>query len=203
MNAKVKDYKAPIRGIAKLILSLLTRLGQLFLSKIKDAEIRLMASGLLDSAAKTVDVLSDADPNDAQQLREIINGLISKGDFSEGLRLELLSKIQKLKNEDVRKALTIINGNAFPIAELLTDDNKDNSDQIKEYLVTFLRGESGMELFAALLSIILPPAYADTLTLLIVEALLSWLGENEPENNTAVIRSLEDFKSTYSSKMVA
>lgn len=206
-----KEYKAPIRGIARLILSLLTKLSSLFLNRIKDLEIRMMASGLLESASKTVDVLSDANPNDADQMRQVMNELVSGGEFKKGVQLELLSKIQKLENEAVRKALTILNANAFPVTSLLTDDDKNNTAQVKEFLIEFLRGEDGIELFGALLSIILPPAYADTLTVLIIEALINWLdgvendenGAKAAEGNAAIVIKLKSLKGKYEAKIAA
>lgn len=180
------DYKAPIRGIAKLILKLITQLAGLFTNMIKDTEVRLMAVGLLDSASKTVDVLSDADPNDAAQLRGILNELMKASSFRSGAEAELLGNIQKLQNENVRKALTIINGHAFPIGDILTDENTENTDQLKAYMADILSQEDGMELFNALLGIILPPTYANTLTVLIIQALMDYLQTNDEKGNAGI-----------------
>ena len=196
------DYKAPIRGVAKLILKLLTQLASLFINMIKDAELRMMASGLLDGATKTVDALSDADPNDSDQLREILNELVKTGSFRQGAQAELLGHIQKLDNENVRKSLTIINGHAFPIADILTDENSENTEQLKAYMGDILSSEDGMELFNALLSIILPPTYANTLTVLIIQALLDYLEANDSKANASIaIARLVTLQQRYEKKV--
>lgn len=200
----MSDYKAPIRGIAKLILKLLTQLAQLFTNKIQDVEVRLMATGLLKSAEQTVEVLSDADPDDTDQLRKIVNGLLTTGEFKQGMKEELMQQIDKLSNEHVRIALQIINQNTFPIGDLLTDDNKDNSDQIRTHLIDLLRSQDGIALFNSLLSIILPPTYANTLTVIIIQAIINWIEEDEAqETDEALIVSLKDTQKRYEQKIAA
>lgn len=200
----MSDYKAPIRGIAKLILKLLTQLAQLFTNKIQDVEVRLMATGLLKSAEQTVEVLSDADPDDTDQLRKIVNGLLTTGEFKQGMKEELMQQIDKLSNEHVRIALQIINQNTFPIGDLLTDDNKDNSDQIRTHLIELLRSQDGIALFNSLLSIILPPTYANTLTVIIIQAIINWIEEDEAqETDEALIVSLKDTQKRYEQKIAA
>lgn len=191
------DYKAPIRGIAKLILKLITQLAGLFTNMIKDTEVRLMAVGLLDSAGKTVDVLSDADPNDAAQLREILNGLLKSGSFRKGAEAELLAKIQQLQNENVRKALTVINSHAFPIGDILTDEFTENTEQVKAYMSEILASDDGITLFNSLLGIILPPTYANTLTILIIQALMNYLEENDRDNAGIAVARLISLQQRY------
>jgi hypothetical protein len=208
-DVKVKvDYKAPIRGIAKVILSLLTKLSTLFLNRIQDLEIRMIASGLLQSASDTIEVLSDQDPNDGEQLRKVFNKLLSTGDFKKGFQLELLEKIQKLPDEHARQALTILNANVFPVADLLTDEEKDNSAQIKTHLVNFLRGEEGMQFLSSLFKLVLPPAVADTLVVVIIETLINFLDNNDVEDLTAesreaILVKLNGLKREYEAKMAA
>ena len=176
------DYKAPIRGIAKLILKLLTQLATLFLDKIKDAEVRLMATGVLNSASQTVDALSDANPDDPAQIKEIVNKLFHEGPFRQGAQQELMAAINKLQNEHVRKALLILHLQVFPVADLLTDAEEDNTQQVRDHFIGILESDDGINLFNALLSIVLPPAYADTLTVLIIQALLNWIDESDRDD---------------------
>ena len=195
------DFKPRLRGIAKLILKLLTQLASLFTNRIKDPEIKMMANGLLNSASQTVDALSDADPNDADQLRNIFNGLVSSGDFKIGAEAELLGNIQQIGNENVRKSLSIINGHTFPIADLLTDQNKKNTEQVREYMVDILSSNDGIQLFNALLGIILPAAYADTLTVLIIQALMNELEGDERENATIAVARLITLQNRFEMKV--
>lgn len=196
---EVLDYKAPIRGIAKMILKLLTQLAAMFAKQIKDMELRLMATGILEGAGEAVEVLSDANPEDREQLREILNKLINRPEFSNSAKAELMSQIAKLSNEQVRATLAIINENTIPIADLLTDENEDNSEQIREYLVVQLQSPDGIAFFNNLLAIILPKLYADTLTLIIVQALITFLedSDEQDEDKQAVIQSLRATQKAY------
>lgn len=194
------DYKAPIRGIARLILTLLTQLGALFAKQIQDLELRAMAVGILDGAGQAVDKLSDSNPDDKEQLREILNELVRKPEFSNSAKAEILGHISKLNNEQVRTALTVINENIFPVADLLTDEDNDNTEQVREYLANVLSSPEGVTFFNSLLGIILPEAYANALTLVIIQALISWLeedGENS-EEKAATIRTLRNAQKQYS-----
>lgn len=196
---EIVDYKAPIRGIAKMILKLLTQLAAMFAKQIKDMELRLMATGILEGAGEAVEVLSDADPDDREQLRAILNKLITRPEFSNSAKAELMSQIAKLSNEQVRATLSIINENTIPIADLLTDENEDNSEQIREYMVAQLQSPDGIAFFNNLLAIILPKLYADTLTLIIVQALITFLedGEDQDEGTRTIIQRLRATQSAY------
>lgn len=186
------DYKAPIRGIFKIVLQLLTQLTAMFAQRIKDAEQRQMATAVLDSAGETIQVLSDADPNDKEQLREVLNKLLNRTDFQASAKEEMLGYINKLKNQEVRTALAIINTHAFPVAGLVTDDTSDNSEQIREYMAEVLQTQDGIAFFNALLRLVLPDNYANTLTLIIIQAIISWLEEDgTDEEKAATIRSLK------------
>jgi hypothetical protein len=196
----VSDYKAPIRGIAKLILKLLTQLATLFLDRIKDLEVRLMAQGMLESASKTVEVLSDADPEDRDQLKKIVNELFKDGPFKTGAREEILQQILTIDNENVKRALIVVNSEAFTVADMLTDEMDDNGEQLKTYLIRILESETGVELINALLSILLPAAYADTLTILIIQALLNWIEESERDDAAEITARLIDLQKTYEKK---
>lgn len=192
----MQDYQAPLRGIAKLILTLLTKLAGMFTSRINDPELRQMASGVINSAGRTVDALSDANPDDRDQLRQIINDLLSEGGFKTGAQAKILAQIQKMSNENVRIALSILANHAFPIGDLLSDAEKDNSEQMKAYLGDVLRGADGIDLFNALLSVILPPVYANTLTAIIVQALIHYL--QEKGEDTGKLVQLREAEKKYS-----
>lgn len=198
------DYTAPIRGIGKLILKLLTQLGGLFLNRIQDVEVRSMATGLLQGAEKTVDVLSDTDPNDKEQIQSVVNELFNDGPFKQGVQAEILEKVQNITNPHVKTALTILTGHSFPIADKLTDEDDANTEQVKEYLITQLQSHDGVDLFNALLSIILPPTYADTLTVIIIQAILNWIEENpEAAPKVDTKAKLQAMMVTYEKKIAA
>ena len=199
------DYQAPIRGIAKIILSLLVQLTKMFTNRIKDVELRTMATAVLGSAEATIKALSDANPNDREQLRNILNSLMNKTEFQASAQEEIMSHISKLSNEQVKTALSILNSQAFPVANLLTDDDTDNSEQLREYLVELLQSPDGIALFNALLSIVLPKEYANTLTLIIIQFLVSFLEEDseEDEQKSATVKRLRKLQGQYQIQVAA
>lgn len=198
------DYKAPIRGVAKIILQLLVQLTSMFTNRIKDVELRSMATAVLDSAKNTIAALSDANPDDRDQLRDILNELINESGFQASAKEELLSHISKLSNEQVRTALSILNTHTFPVANMLTDDNEDNSEQLREYLVEVLQSRDGIELFNALLSLVLPKEYANTLTLIIIQFIISWLEEDgDTEEQAVTVSNLRKLQTEYQIKQAA
>jgi len=199
------DYQAPIRGIAKIILSLLVQLTKMFTNRIKDTELRTMATAVLGSAEATIKALSDANPDDREQLRNILNSLMNKTEFQASAQEEIMSHISKLSNEQVKTALSILNSQAFPVANLLTDDDTDNSEQLREYLVELLQSPDGIALFNALLSIVLPKEYANTLTLIIIQFLVSFLEEDseEDEQKSATVKRLRKLQGQYQIQVAA
>ena len=199
------DYQAPIRGIAKIILSLLVQLTKMFTNRIKDTELRTMATAVLGSAEATIKALSDANPSDREQLRNILNSLMNKTEFQASAQEEIMSHISKLSNEQVKTALSILNSQAFPVANLLTDDDTDNSEQLREYLVELLQSPDGIALFNALLSIVLPKEYANTLTLIIIQFLVSFLEEDseEDEQKSATVKRLRKLQGQYQIQVAA
>lgn len=199
------DYQAPIRGIAKIILSLLVQLTKMFTNRIKDVELRTMATAVLGSAEATIKALSDANPNDREQLRNILNSLMNKTEFQASAQEEIMSHISKLSNEQVKTALSILNSQAFPVANLLTDDDTDNSEQLREYLGEMLQSPDGIALFNALLSIVLPKEYANTLTLIIIQFLVSFLEEDseEDEQKSATVKRLRKLQGQYQIQVAA
>jgi hypothetical protein len=193
------DFQPIIKGIARMILSLLAQLGIFFARQIKDAELKTMAVAFLESTSKAIEKLSDANPNDKEQLRQVLNDLVTLTEFRNAANEEITAAIAKLSNEQVRTVLLIINSQAFPIADLLTDNNKDNTEQIKEKMADLLQAADGIALFNNLLSLILPPAIATAISLVIVQALISVLDQDgDDAEKMAKIRQLREMEKMYS-----
>lgn len=196
-----EDYKPRIRGIAKLILSLLTQLGSLFVARIKDPEVKMMAQGAVSATGETIEALSDADPNDKDQIREIFNKLLSSGPFKEGSKAELLSKINAIEDTDTRVFLAALLTESYRIADILTDGDTQNTEQMRTYVRELLRSEQGMMMLRAMLGLLLTDAYADTATLLIIQLLQTVL---EEEGDTSPFASmLVELKAGYQKKLLA
>lgn len=193
------DYKAPLRGIGLLIGKLLTQLAGLFLPKITDPELRLMATGLLDSSKLTVDALSDANPDDKDQLREIFNKLLKEGPFRQGAKAELIARINELSNEDVRVLLSVVNNQSFVVADILTDADPGNTDQMEQYLRNLLRDQDGIVFLRAILGLLLKNTqYADTAAVVIIQLLLTAIDDEGAGDDTKA--RLVELQKVYESR---
>lgn len=195
------DFKPRLRGIARLILSLLANFGTMLVNRIKDAETKLMAQGVMKATTKTIAVLSDADPDDKAQLQAIFNSLIKDGPFRQGSSAELSARIALIEDEDTRVFLSQIVSEAYPVADILTDENPDNSEQTRLYVRQLLRSEGGMILLRSFFGIILPPEYANTAGLVIIQLLLSVL--EETGDDPVLAGQLVTMQEAYTAKMLA
>lgn len=201
--AKNIDYKAPLRGLGLLIAKLLTQLAGVFLPKIKDDEIRLMATGLLNSSKETVEALSDADPADKEQLLAVFNKLFKDGPFRQGAKAELVGKINELTNENVRIVLQFFNNQAYTVADLLTDADPANSDQVEEMLRNILRSQDGIIVLRGLVGIVLKnEAYANLIAFSIIQLLLTAI-EDEENPNPVVAGQLIALQKKYEQSVAA
>lgn len=196
-----QDYRPPLRGFVALIVKLLTQLAGMFTNRIKDEEVRLMATGFIDGTKKSVEALSDADPNDKDQIRAIFNRLLNEGPFKMGAQAEIQGKINELTNDNARVALGVINLQAWKIADLLTDEEPSNSEQMGEYLTDLLRSDDGLVFLRSILGLMLKnPTYADTAAVLIIQLLLSALAE---EGNTATAARVIELQDIYEKRLFA
>lgn len=192
------EYKAPLRGFALIILKLLVRFTTAFTDRIKDVEVRLMADGLLKGSQEVMRVLSDTDPDDKEQLRAVVNKILSEGEFRQGATAELNQKISKLSNEDVRFLLSIVNNESFDIAGLLTDTNEDNSAQMAEHLQGLIRSEDGILFLRSFLGLLLKDdQLADTVAVIIIELLISNLADEGDVSQVDFSERLSHIQDTY------
>ena len=186
-------FKPKLRGLTKLILNLLTQVGGLFANNIPDPETKQMVQGALGAAGSTIDALSDADPNDKDQIRQIFNNLLKSGPFKEGSQAELMSKINAIEDNDTRVFLSTLLTEMYRIGDILTDTDSANSEQMLEYVRGLLRSETGMMLLRSLFGILLSDTYADTATLLIINLLVTVLEEEgDTSPFSAVLVEMQD-----------
>lgn len=175
------DYKPPIGGVPATVLKLLLNIAGAFTKRITHLPSRKIVDGFVDSFANLVTALSDADPNDPEQIRAVINKMLTEGDFYEGSRQTILANINKIGNEDARMALAIATGVTYRIADVLTDDVDDNGAQLEEMLRVFLSSEDGIQFITALLKMIVDDATANIIGLLLIEALKGVLSDDQQE----------------------
>lgn len=175
------EYKPPIGGVPATVLKLLLNIAGAFTKRITHLPSRKIVDGFVDSFANLVTALSDANPNDPEQIRAVINKMLTQGDFYEGSRQTILANINKVGNEDARLALAIATGVTYRIADVLTDDVDDNGAQLEEMLRVFLSSEDGIEFITALLKMIVDDATANIIGLLLIEALKGVLSDDQQE----------------------
>ncbi|MEO0627445.1 MAG: hypothetical protein AAFY91_10700 [Bacteroidota bacterium] len=195
MQPASTDYKPPIRGFLAVILRLILQLSTVLPSRINDPETRQMAVGLLGSANDTFQALSDNDPNDGAQLRAALNKLLTNSEFAEGSRAELLALVSNVQDEDLRLALSVAVNQAYPIADKLTDDNDANGEQLKAYVQGLLQSPDGVAFISAILNLVLPNGWGQTISLLVIQTLLELLSQGDddetPAQQSVRIRNLQ------------
>ena len=198
---KVLDFQPRLRGITKLILTLLAQLATLLVNRIKDPETKMMAKGVLDGMSKTIKVLSDTDPDDKAQMQAIFNDMMKAGDFRNGSSAELLERIALIEDQDTRIFLTHSVSQIYPVADILTDTNPANSEQARTHVRELLRSDQGLSMLQSFFGIILPDDYADTAGMIIIELLLSVL--DETGENPLFAGQLRARKAAYEQRLIA
>ena len=138
MNGKVRVL-SPLSAVAiNVIINILEKnlVDRIQIEDIKnDIKIRLLPT------RKMVKVLSDKDPNNAEQVKQVWLEFLSSEDFSDSIENRILQAIGLIQDEKIR---TFISGLVVPIVKTvkaLTDDNPNNVEQIREAWTEYLTGE--------------------------------------------------------------
>jgi len=190
------NYKPPIGGVPATVLKLLLNIAGAFTRRITHEPSRKIVDGFLFSFADLVTALSDADPQDDEQIKAVVNRLLTEGDFYEGSRQTILANIAKIENEDARTALTIALGVTYRIADVLTDEFDDNGEQLEEMLKVFLSGPDGVTFITALLKLVVDENTANLIALLLIEALKGVISEDQQA-------ALEDLRERLAGSLAA
>lgn len=186
------DYKPPIRGLSKLAARILLSILDGLPEKIEDPEVRLMASGLITGGQGAVQVLSDMNPNDADQLRGVLRDLIEQGEFREGSQGELLQQINRIGNDDARLALQILLDRVYNFASILMDTDQDNGAQATAELRDLLQSPDGATFVTSVVKIMLPGSLGAGIAFIILEALIELVGDDDGDTGAggAKVRDL-------------
>lgn len=166
-----EQYKPPIGGIPSTLLNLTLSITKAFTGRITHLPSRKIVTGVLDGSINLVKALSDSNPEDEDQIRAIVNRLISEGDFYEGSRATILANIQKIKNQPAKEALTIGVDEVYSIGHILTDDIEDNGEQLRALLAEFLSTPEGVTFITSLLKIAVDEQTANIIALILIESL--------------------------------
>ena len=193
------DYKPPIGRIVASVGALLLKVLDSFASRITHESSRQIVRGLIDAQGQLISALSDTDPDDDRQVRQIVNLLVTTSSFAQGSKMALVTNIGKIKNEPLKAALTGIIDNGYAVAGIATDDVTDDGAQLKEHLRTYLRTEQGVQWVVGILDILLDEQMAAVVAIIIIDALLVAIGEGA---NPGLISKLQALRARYDKKIV-
>jgi hypothetical protein len=116
---------------------------------------RLAAENVLSRVQSTVDILTDEDPNNQEQLLLIWGHIVADPQIAESIRLALLDGASKVKDETVKAILAAIVEPLTQTIVALNDENKDNEAQIKQLWVNFVKSPAFVLLLLSNLDVIL------------------------------------------------
>lgn len=157
----------------------------LFINRITHEPSRLSVQGAQQWMLGLVTALSDADPDDSKQIQAITNRFFTDSPFAKGSRAIIDTNIAKLQNENVRTIFSALTNQAYMTADLLTDENEDNSEQLLEMAKQFGRSEDGLKTMIALFAFILDQEAAEFIAELIREY-MNDLWSRDPDKAEAI-----------------
>ena len=133
----------------------------------------------LNLPVDVVDILSDADPNDGDQILALVNRTLADGELRMMLNRVTEDQIAKLP-ADIRPIPEAIYAEALTIAGLLTDEDGDNAAQIRRYLKDLPRDPDAAKLLRAVLSLWIDDRNsADQLTVIVLETIAALLSKDD------------------------
>ena len=179
-----------IGGFWASILTIALNGMKIFIDRINHDPSRKILEGMRLAFVKLVGALSDADPDDDKQVQAIINETLTQGEFYQGSRSTIVANLNKIQNVQVQTLLLNLVDPAYDIAGLLTDEEKDNEQQIKELLTSLAVSDKGLETIVALLSLVFDEEAAAFIGA-VIASYLERLFEDDPEQATALDLSKE------------
>lgn len=156
---------------AETVIILILQSAEIFINRIKDEYARTTITDFNDGLQAIIRALADADPDDKEQIRQIIDDFLRGSDFADNTTEELLKKVAKLKDDRLRGILTALVPVSFDVIKHLFDE-VPNEEQIRMKLKAALSGPQGIALIEnILLFVVKDPNTARTLATLIVSLL--------------------------------
>ncbi len=126
----------PIGGMAANVLKLLISILKKKIDKIKAEGLKPLVYNVAGTLEKIIEALSDDNANNKEQLKQIQQDAIVENviDYHQYL---VDNHIAKLNDVNLRNGATIVLAASRDVAIVLTDDNPDNSAQLKELLENY------------------------------------------------------------------
>lgn len=124
-----------------------------FIGRIPNSDVRAGAKLLLDPIRKMVKALSDEEPRNEEQIRDLWRQFINT-DFTDYSAAQLDKLVSGIGNEQLKAVLATLIAPAMDLTRAVTDDNPANDEQAKEILDKFIENPDAHDV---LLSDILAP----------------------------------------------
>lgn len=151
-----------------------------FTRRITQENSRKIVDGMRLSFLELVRALSDSDPNDNDQIQGIVNRMVREGDFYQGTKGTIVANLAKIENDKVRTILMNLLNPAYSVADILTDDDPANGDQLRNVLMDLLSSADGIETINAALGLVFDEEAAAFIGA-IIASYLEQIFDNEPE----------------------
>lgn len=121
----------------KIIVRALEIYAPRVVSLIPSPALQAGVAALFSRVTQIITAISDADPQNAEQVQEVIGRFVSEDaiPLADGVIDERIARIQ---NERVRHGLTLLADPVVDTMRLLADDNPDNAAQAEDVLDRFI-----------------------------------------------------------------
>ena len=140
-----------ISNTLAVVLRGLIDLSRIWINKINNAYGRETLLNLADSFKEVVSAIADANPDDAQQIKDIIDRFLSDSGFLDNTRQELIKKIEQIQDERLRVVLLGFLPVSFDIIKVLFDEDPANEAQIIARLKELLQGPDALDILTNIL----------------------------------------------------
>lgn len=108
-----------------------------FVTKIKDEDLRIALSDVLDTVQATAVVLADDDTNNAEQVKSLWLALVNTS-VAALLDEKVLEAVDQIDNETIRGPLVVLAPNVVQMLRIVTDDDPDNKAQLEAHWKAFI-----------------------------------------------------------------
>lgn len=108
---------------------------------VNEEYVALTLNVVFKKLSETVDILSDENTDNKNQLRLVWGSFVTEPTIAEAIRLALLDAVSKVNDVNVKEGLTLL---VHPIVDTivaLSDKDTDNGEQLENIWITFAKSE--------------------------------------------------------------
>lgn len=156
MATKEQTAEKPLLGkypSALALVSLEFARGEI--QNFDDDWLRRMLGSRLEEVILAVKALGDDNYDDKDQIKEILQDILTKSDLFELTSEKLLTAITKIKDARLKLILAALVPQIFELIKLLADTEKDNEAQTKQLVEDFFKSPAFMEVVKGALRLII------------------------------------------------